>query len=96
MPRPVCTLNGADESAMNRPNVGPISLSCSNKNKYYKAFTALQDHACTRLIRALKVACNPLPSRCRASRTGSIQDAGFELRRTPLLRSSVNKLSSNA
>ena len=36
-PRPVCTLNRDDESAMNRSEVGTISPFCSIKNKYYSS-----------------------------------------------------------
>jgi hypothetical protein len=54
VPRPVCTLNGADESAMNRLNVVTLSPLCSIKNKYYESVSpTLQDHARNRLIRDL-------------------------------------------
>jgi hypothetical protein len=52
-PRPVCILNRADESAMNRLNVVTLSSFCSIKNKYYRLFTSLHDLARIRLIRDL-------------------------------------------
>jgi hypothetical protein len=87
-PRPVCTLNGDDESAMNRPNVGAISPFCSIKNKCYKAFTVAHKHARHSLIRRFGAACNTLPDRCRAYRRGYMQHPANELRRILLPRRS--------
>ena len=87
-PRPVCTLNGDDESAMNRPNVGAISPFCSIKNNYYKAFTVAHKHARHSLIRRFGAACNTLPDRCRAYRRGYMQHPANERRRSGILRRS--------